>query len=150
MHSLETNQQIFIVEKSFARYFTAIFGPLIGVIYALDTMVIHVSTFGHLTLVVHTPDLSAADIAILYSLSTCLVFSISLLFGYYGAWRELRKNLQDNNSNHLNKRKKCFNFYSSYNRHMSILYGPLLVFAVTADSLMVLLYSSNLSTADIV
>ena len=51
---------------------------------------------------------------------------------------------------HLNKRKKTFDFNSSYNRHMSILYGPLLAFAVTIDSLVVLLYSSNLSKTNIV
>ena len=150
MHSLETNQQIFSVEENFSRYFTAIFGPLIGVIFIIDTLVIHISAIGHLTPVVHAPDLSVADIVILYSLSTCVVFSISLLFGYYGAWRALRKSLQDDNSKHLNKRKKSFNFNSSYNRHMSILYGPLLAFAVTIDSLVVLLYSSNLSKTNIV
>jgi hypothetical protein len=32
-----------------------------------------------------------SDIIILYSLSTCAVFTISLLFGYYGVWRDHHK-----------------------------------------------------------
>ena len=86
MHNLDKNQQAFSFENSYLRCSTAIFARLIGVIFILDTMVIHISTVAHLTPVVDIPIFSVSDIIILYSLSTCAVFTISLLFGYYGVW----------------------------------------------------------------
>ena len=86
MGHLLTNQQAVSFENSFLRYSTAIFTPLIGIIFILDTMVIHISTVTHLTPVLDIPIFSVSDIIILYSLSTCAVFTISLLFGYYGVW----------------------------------------------------------------
>jgi len=149
MGHLLTNQQAVSFENSFLRYSTAIFAPLIGVIFILDTMVIHISTVAQLTPVVDIPKFSMSDIIILYSLSTCAVFTISLLFGYYAVWRNAHKQVQIKSPGYLSMRK-TFDFYNHYNRQTRLVYGPLMVISVTIDSLMVLLYSSNLSTADII
>lgn len=146
MGHLLTNQQAVSFENSFLRYSTAIFTPLIGIIFILDTMVIHISTVNHLTPVLDIPIFSVSDIIILYSLSTCAVFTISLLFGYYGVWRYHHKQVQIKSPNYLSMRK-TFDFYNHQTR---LVYGTLMIISVTVDSLMVLLYSSNLSTADIV
>ena len=149
MHNLDKNQQAFSFENSFLRYSTAIFAPLIGIIFILDTVVIHISTVAHLTPVVDIANFSVSDIIILYSLSTCAVFTISLLFGYYAVWRDTHKQVQVKSPNYLSMRK-TFDFYNHYNHQTRLVYGPLMVISVTVDSLMVLLYLSNLSTADIV
>jgi hypothetical protein len=149
MGHLLTNQQAVSFENSFLRYSTAIFTPLIGIIFILDTMVIHISTVTHLTPVLDIPIFSVSDIIILYSLSTCAVFTISLLFGYYGVWRDHHKQVQIKSPNYLSMRK-TFDFYNHYNHQTRLVYGTLMIISVTVDSLMVLLYSSNLSTADIV
>ena len=143
MHSLDTKQKRLDFERSFGRHYNMLFGPLIGLVVVIDTGVVCTKT------VVYATDISVTEIVILYSLSTCVACSISLLFGYYGVYRESRKNLQDDKPNHLSKIKKRFDFESSYNHHMSILYGPLLFIAITIDSLVVL-YTTYLSKAVIV
>jgi len=143
MSTLDTKQKYLDFESSFGRYYNILFGPLIGIVFAIDTLVVVYATFMYVT------DISKIELVMLYCLSTCVVHSISLLFGYCGAYRASRKSLQDNKPNPLSKRKKRFDFDSSYNRHTNILLGPLMVIAITIDSLVVL-YATYLSNAIVI
>ena len=150
MHNLNTSQQSFSAKKGFYCYFNVAFECLIMLVFVLDSFVTLISTIGDLTpVVVHPPDFLVTDIVILYSLSICAVYSISLLFGCYGVWRESRKNLQDHNSKHLSKRKKHFGVNSRYECYLGIPCAPTLVFAVTIDSLVVMFYADSLSRDEV-
>ena len=125
------------------RYYNMLFGPLLMTVAVIETAVAYTA------ITVYRMDISKIDIVVLYSLSICIALSISSLYGYYGVYRESRRNLQDDRPNPLSKRKKCFDFDSIYERHLSILLGPLLVIAMTIDSLVVL-YATYLSNAVVV
>jgi len=122
------------------RYYNMLFGPLAMTAAVIDTAVAYAAT------TVYKMDISKMDIVVLYNLSICVAISISSLYGYYGVYRESRRNLQDDKPNPLSKRKKRFDFNIIYERHLNILLGPLLVIAITIDSIVVL-YATNLSNA---
>lgn len=130
-------------ENGFSHHYSMLFGPLVMTAAVIDTAVAYAAT------TVYEMDISKMDIVVLYSLSICVAISISSLYGYYGVYRESRRNLQDDKPNPLSKRKKRFDLNIIYERHLSILLGPLLVIAVTIDSIVVL-YVTYLSNAVVV
>ena len=148
MHSGDKGQQSFSFEKSFLYYGAVIFGPLLSVAFIIVTTVVYMSTISHLTPVVDTPEMSVKDIIIFYNLSISIVCSISLLFGYYTAWRESHKQVYVKKSNYLSVIKK-FNFGSRCSYHMNLVYGPLMVMTVAGVSVVALLYSSYISKSDV-